>query len=83
MFVVYRAHHESAKQKPRKVVDYRALNRTVPFDCYPLPDINQLLDSMHGAQYFGALDLKSGFWQVPLTKDAQLKTAFICALGLF
>lgn len=38
---------------------------------------------MHGAQFFGALDLKSGFWQVPLTLDASLKTAFISALGLF
>lgn len=67
VFVVYRKHHESAKQKPRKVVDYRKLNQTVPFDSYPLPDINMLLDSLHGAKYFGALDLKSGFWQVPLT----------------
>jgi hypothetical protein len=29
------------------------------------------------------LDLKSGFWQVPLTAEAALKTAFICSLGLF
>ena len=62
MFVVYRKHHERAKQKPRKVVDYSKLNATVPHDVYPLPDINALLDSLQGAKYFGALDLKSGFW---------------------
>lgn len=67
VFVVYRKHHSASKQKPRKVVDYRKLNATVPYDAYPLPDINSLLDSLHGAQYFGALDLKSGFWQVPLS----------------
>ncbi len=82
VFVVYRQHHSAAKQKPRKVVDYRKLNSTVPYDAYPLPDINMLLDSLHGAQYFGALDLKSGFWQVPLTPAASKKTAFISALGL-
>lgn len=83
VFVVYRKHHEKAKQKPRKVVDYRKLNATVPYDAYPLPDINALLDSLQGAKYFGALDLKSGFWQVPLTADASLKTAFISQLGLY
>ena len=62
VFVVYRKHHSAAKQKPRKVVDYRRLNATVPFDSYPLPDINALLDSLFGSVYFGALDLKSGFW---------------------
>ena len=83
VFVVYRKHHSASKQKPRKVVDYRRLNATVPFDSYPLPDINALLDSLHGATYFGALDLKSGFWQVPLTESAAQKTAFISALGLY
>jgi hypothetical protein len=54
----------------------------VPYDSYPLPDIHQLLDSLQGAKYFGALDLKSGFWQVPLTPAAAEKTAFISSLGL-
>ena len=83
VFVVYRQHHEKSKAKPRKVVDYRRLNATVPYDSYPLPDIHQLLDSLQGAKFFGALDLKSGFWQVPLSADAALKTAFTCSLGLF
>lgn len=83
VFVVYRQHHDKSKSKPRKVVDYRKLNQTVPYDSYPLPDIHQLLDSLTGARYFGALDLKSGFWQVPLTASASQKTAFVCSLGLF
>ena len=83
VFVVYRNSHDPAKAKPRKVVDYRKLNSTVVDDSYPLPDMTMLFNSMEGACYFGALDLKSGFWQVPLTAEASLKTAFTSPLGLF
>ena len=83
VFVVYRNSHDPAKAKPRKVVDYRKLNSTVMDDSYPLPDMTMLFNNMNGACYFGALDLKSGFWQVPLTPDASMKTAFTSPLGLF
>jgi hypothetical protein len=67
VFVVYRDSHDPAKAKPRKVVDYRKLNAVVQTDSYPLPDIHELLDNLSEAYFFGAIDLKSGFWQVPLT----------------
>lgn len=53
----YRKHYKRAKQKPRKVVDYRKINATVPYNVYPLPKINALLDSLQGAKDFGALNL--------------------------
>ena len=32
---------------------------------------------------FSTLDLASGYWQIPLTEDAKLKSAFVCHRGLF
>ena len=82
VFVVYRNSADPAKAKPRKVCDFKKLNLTVLDDCYPLPDITTLLDQMNPGKYFGAVDLKSGFMQVPLSDDASNKCAFISQLGL-
>jgi len=46
-------------------------------DAYPLPRIDESLDALMGSKYFSTLDLLSGYWQVPLSPDAQDKAAFI------
>lgn len=38
--------------------------------------IEDMFDRMYGSNYFTSLDLKSGYWQVPLDKDAIEKSAF-------
>ena len=41
-------------------------------DTYPLPRIEENLDTLQGAQYYSTLDLISGFWQVEVDpKDRQ------------
>ena len=50
-------------------------NRTVK-DGYSLPRIEDTLDCLHGAVWFSALDLKSGYWQVELEEEAKPLTAF-------
>ena len=35
-------------------------------DVYPLPRIDDILDTLGGAQYFSTLDLTSGYWQIEL-----------------
>jgi hypothetical protein len=50
-------------------------------DCFPLPRIDDALDTPVGAKWFTTLDLKSGYWQVDLHPDDKEKTAFSAVHG--
>lgn len=62
---------------PRFITDFRKVNAvTVPYS-YPLPRIEDCVDSIGTAQYVTKLDLLKGYWQVPLTKRASTISAFV------
>ena len=64
-------------------VDYRRLNNLTQKDSYPLPRIDDTVESLAGAQWFSTLDLKSGYWLVQLSNDTRSKTAFTTGTGLW
>ena len=69
--------------KYRLCVDYRKLSSATKVDVYPMPTIDAILDSLHGATIFSSLDLCSGYWQMGMAPEDTEKTAFVCEKGLF
>lgn len=65
----------------RMCVDYRLLNKYTVRNQYPLPRIDELIDSLQGSHYFTKLDLTSGYHQIRIVEDDVHKTAFRCKLG--
>ena len=55
----------------RFCVDYRKLNSLTCKDAYPLPRINDALDTLAGSKWFTTLDLISGYWQVEVSNSDQ------------
>ncbi|KAG1077451.1 hypothetical protein G6F42_024832 [Rhizopus arrhizus] len=60
----------------RMVIDYRKLNAVTKKDSYPLPRIDDLLDTLGKARIFSALDMRAGFHQVPVEENSKELTAF-------
>ena len=65
----------------RFCIDFRKLNDVTRKDAYHIPQVFDLIDSLSGNIFFTTLDLKSGYWQVPVHEDSKPKTAFVIPGG--
>ena len=65
-------------------IDFCHLNASMKKDSYPLPRIQEALESFVGAGHFSCLDLKLGFWQIMMEKASKQYTTFTVGnLGFF
>jgi hypothetical protein len=64
-------------------VDYTNLNKHCPKEPFALPHIDQVIDSMAGCVLLSFLDCYSGYHQIALKKEDQIKTAFITPFGAY
>ena len=67
----------------RFCIDYRGLNDLTVRNSYPLPHMEELFDRLQGARYFSKIDLRTGFYQIPLAEEDRAKTAFRTRYGHF
>src|SRR5664279_4723025 len=67
----------------RLCVDFTDLNKACPKDPYPLPRIDQIVDSTAGCDLLCFLDAFSGYHQIKMAKEDEEKTAFITPCGEF
>lgn len=59
------------KKRWRMCVDYRLVNKKLIADKFPLPRIDEILDSLGRAKFVSELDLFSGFHQIPLEEGSR------------
>jgi hypothetical protein len=72
-----------ANEKIRMCIDYTNLNKACPKDPYPLPRIDQIVDSTSGCDLLYFLDAYSGFHKIQMSRQDRKHTAFVTVDGLY
>ena len=67
--------------KMRMCVDYMSLNKACLEVLFPLPRIDQIIDSTAGCEILSFLDAYSGYHQIKMKESDQLATSFITPFG--
>ncbi|GKU97906.1 hypothetical protein SLEP1_g10981 [Rubroshorea leprosula] len=62
--------------KWRMWIDYSNLNDACPKDCYPMPNIDKLVEAASGNERLSLLDAYLGYHQVPMAPEDEKKTLF-------
>ncbi|KAG0435658.1 Retrovirus-related Pol polyprotein from transposon 17.6 [Dictyocoela muelleri] len=70
---------EKKDGKHRFTLDLTRLNDLVTLDEFEIPKIQEIIHSLHDAKYFSVVDLKDGFFQVPIRQQDKEKIAYLDA----
>lgn len=62
---------------PRFSTDFKEVNAVTVPDSFPLPQMEDCIDSIGSAVFITKLDLLKGYWQVPLTPRAAEISEFV------
>lgn len=73
----------NGKKRWRMCLDYRQVNKKLIADKFPLPRIDEILDSLGRAKHFSVIDLFQGFHQIPLDPESRDITSFSTGTGSY
>ena len=74
---------KKTNRKWRMCVDFTNLNKACLKDSFPLPRIDQLVDSTAGHKLLTFMDAFPGYNQIKIVEEDHEKTAFITSQGLY
>ncbi|GBL79545.1 Transposon Ty3-I Gag-Pol polyprotein [Araneus ventricosus] len=74
---------EKPNGKLRICLDPRNLNKAIKREQYVIPSVDEIIRRLEGKQCFSVLDLKEGFWQIPLDKDSAELCTFNLPFGCY
>ena len=74
--VLFAPKKDGPSRSLRVCIDYYWLNKKIIRNRYPLPSPEEMMNRLGGAQVLSKIDLKSGYWQVPICEEGIPKTAF-------
>ena len=74
---------ETPGREPRPCIDYRKLNEITRTQYYPIPNIEQRVETVAAAKFITLIDLTKGYWQIPLSPKAQKLAAFATTFGTY
>ena len=70
-------------QSIRFCINYKKLNAITIKDKFPLPRIDDCLDSLAGKHIISTLDCFAGYWQIPIAESTRDFTSFISPFGTY